>query len=169
MNSSYLAKILLVSGLFIWGASEWNLLNTEARIQRHVEVFDHDYGDDRMFSEEYRVVVDWGDQQYVYGNGYKEITLKRSSSWTYDLSWVPFFKSYRQKSVWTAKGTPFHREPIDLTVKYASYGFVSRSDVISAARMRASKRLIQSFQEQSFYESPFFRIKKNRIFSGCFH
>lgn len=168
MNSSYFAKILLIAGLVVWGASEWNLLNTEAKIQRHVEVFDHDYGDDQMFSDEYRVVVDWGDQQYVYGNGAKEIILKRSSSWTYDLSWVPFFKSYRQKSVWTAEGIPFPREDMDLTVKYASYGFVSRSDVISSARMRASKQLISSFKEQSFYDLPFLNVKKSRIFRKCF-
>jgi hypothetical protein len=168
MNSPYLAKILLVVGLFIWGASEWNVLNSAAQLKNDVEVFDHDFGDDKLFPEQYRVVVDWGDQQYIYGKGHKEIILRRKSSWTYDLSWIPFFKSYRQRSVWSVSGVPFSRSSIDLKINQTAYGFVSRKDVISQSRERASKRLIRSFREQSFYPDRFLNVKKNSIFRRCF-
>ncbi|MEM1325299.1 MAG: hypothetical protein AAGI23_05060 [Bacteroidota bacterium] len=168
MNSPYLAKILLVVGLLIWGASEWNLLNSAAQLKSDVEVFDRDFGDDKLFPQQYRVVVDWGDQQFIYGEGREEIVLKRKSSWTYDLSWIPFFKSYKQRSEWSVSGVPFNRASIDLKIDQKTYGFVSRKDIIAQSRERASKQLIRSFRDQSFYANPLLDFKKSRIFRKCF-
>jgi len=167
MKSPYLAKALLLIGLVAWGLSENNLINASVDLKSEIDVFDRDLGDHKLFPSTYKVVVDWGNQRYTYGTGNQTITLKRGSSLTYDLSWVPFFKNYYQSATWTVEGTEFDRAPIELKMKVKRYGFLSRSEMRSEMRMEATYQLLESFQAQTFYHFPFFNRKSRFIFSKC--
>lgn len=168
MKAPYLAQTLLILGLLTWGFSELNILNGDAEIKQEVEVFDHDFGDKKLFSTDYKVIVDWGNQKFIYGSGRQIIRLKKRSSWTYDMSWIPFFKSYQQRIEWDVEGLAFDRAPLELKLKSKRFGFVSRSEMLRKNREAASKALIKSFQSQTFYQIPFRNIKTNVIFNRCF-
>jgi len=167
MKSPYLAKALLLIGLIAWGVSENNLINASVDIQNKVEAFDHDFGEKKLFPQEYKVVVDWGNQKYTYGSGQQTITLKPTHSLTYDLSWVPFFKNYYQSTTWIVEGINFDRAPIELKMKIKRYGFISRSEMRAEMRKEATYQILKSFQSQTFYHFPFFNRESRFIFSKC--
>lgn len=168
MKSPYLAKTLLLLGLFLWGFSEWNIINSDASLQNSVEVFDYDFGDQKTFPRDYKMIVDWGNQQFVYGSGQRIVRFTKQSSWTYDMSWIPFFKSYQQKIRWKVEGLAFDRQPIEVKLKSKRFGFVSRAEMLKDSRTKASKALLKSFQERTFYQIPFLNRKTNPIFNKCF-
>ncbi|MEL6720854.1 MAG: hypothetical protein AAFP82_19275, partial [Bacteroidota bacterium] len=154
-------------GLIAWGLSENNFINASVDLKNEVETFDHDLGDHKLFPKEYKVIVDWGKQKFIYGSGNQTITLKRNSSITYDLSWVPFFKNYYQNATWEVAGTDFDRAPIELKIKSKRYGFLSRSEMQSELRQKATKQLLRSLQAQTFYHFPNFSKESPLIFSKC--
>jgi len=167
MKSSELAKTLLIVGLLTWGLSENNVINADIQLQNKIESFDYDLGNQKVFPSDYKIIIDWGKQQFVYGTGNNIITMKKSSSFTYDMSWIPFFKTYNSQSIWEIEGLQFKRSPIRVKYKAKRYGFISRSEMIKNMRKEISQELIKSFNTQTFYHSPFLYQKSNLIFSKC--
>ncbi len=151
MIFSNYAKAMLLIGMTTWALCELDIFNAPIKLAEKSNVFDHDLGDQKLFGDQYKVVVDWGNTEFVYGNGEQLIELKRMKYETFDLSWIPFFKHYSTEGEWRIEGFPSNRKHIEADYSVKKFGLVSRRDVISSARAQVSKRLLKAFTEQSFY------------------
>ncbi|NJL75971.1 MAG: hypothetical protein HC892_14065 [Saprospiraceae bacterium] len=91
MEGKILAKILLIVFIVLWGCSEWNVINANFTLDSRLNVFDNDFGDRKVFSDEYSIAVNWGNRKHCYTeNAEEELVLQRINSFVVDMSWVPF-------------------------------------------------------------------------------
>lgn len=154
MKFSNYAKALLLIGLSTWSLCELDVFNLPLQLAEKNKVFDYDFGDHKLHKDQYKIIVDWGKTEYIYGNGDKLIQLKRVKYNTFDLSWVPFFKHYKTEGEWRVEGFPIEREHIEANYSVKKFGFVSRKDVLTHAQEKVSKKILKAFSEQSFYDDP---------------
>lgn len=152
MKGKILAKILLLVFITLWGCSEWNVINANFTFGSKLDVFDKDFGDRKVFLDDYSIAVNWENQKHCYTeSAEEELVLQKVKSFVVDMSWVPFFKHYHIKSTWQVAGFPDERKPIEVSYTVKKFGLVSRNDVMNEVQQKISEGLVAELKSQSFY------------------